>query len=731
MNLKEVYKNFNQERVVGEHNIYLPDPPNFKDIHYKDLSQEKQFFRRTFLPENWKSLPKAERDEFANEQWDIRGREGEKGKGFWFFNNGNLEYMSPNHYFYANWWRIGKTPTPKDYCSDPKDIFFPFFTDGDRDKFYFLDDCFESQSCAGVFTIEPRRFGKTYVAASYQYEKVSKNHESYGGTQSRDDTDSYNVFSKVVFGWRHLPPFFKPVDTGNNNPQTDLVFDEPQKINKKDFDKDYSDVLHSWIDYGNASKGLYDGKEQIINIQDEIGKIEKKRGVDLEARIEVVVECCFKFGEKIGMVIATTTVEEMEKSGGDQAQKLWIQSTTLDVEAKLYPKIFAEGKALSDEGLTTSKLKRWFRPAFKGYLGKNGKDDKAVMLVDRYGYSNEELGREYFVKRRANLKGAKLASEKRKFPITINDCWVSDTRNAAYNIDRLDQQMAHNQTLLPRDKGRRGNFIWKDGIEDGEVVFVDNSEGKWIVSWRPDPTIRNKYTLRGSFKTPSNTDLGCFGLDPYDNKATTDKNNKSNAASYGVRKYDPMQHEWTGIPICEYVERPPLPEIMWEDMILQSVYYGWEILIESNKIGTINHFRRRGYINYLMKRPEETQTEYSKKMEEPGIPMSGDEARLALMYAIESFVETKVGLIEEEGREPRMGNVPFDRLLRQLADFVIGDDWTKYDSMVGLGLALLGNRKFIMKKKPYKSKWNTPKFQRQGDHFVLKTKSPPIPKTKN
>lgn len=703
------YKNFNQTRKIGEHTIFLPDPPNLKDINYKDLPKEQQFYRREFLPDNWNSLPKEERASFANKHWDIRGREGEKGEGFWFWNNGELEWMSPNHYFYANWWKIGKVKIPKEYIFDPRDAYYPFFTDADRDWHYLAEDVYYDKNCGGLFTIEFRRGGKTYRVGCFQYEKVSKTHDAKGGTQSRDDSDSYNVFEKIIFGWRNLPPFFKPVDVGNNNPQTDLVFDEPKKISSKNLQKVYSDILHSWIDYGNASEGYYDGKEQIINIQDEIGKINSKRGINLLERIRVVIECCFIMGEKVGMVLGTTTVEEMEKAGGKQAKELWRRCTTLDEEAKLDSNLFPTGKALDEFGFTQSKMKRYLRPSYKGFLGT---DIDGECLVDRYGNSREEKAKEYFLKRRKNKKGPELASEKRKFPLEISDCWVSDVKKSTYDTDRVEQQLAYNQTI-PAGIVKRGNFIWHSGVEDTFVEWHFAENGRWEIIWLPEVDNRNKWIIKGGKKSPANTDIGCFGLDPYDNKTTID-DRKSNAASYGLRKFDPVNPFDTGIFIAKYVARPELPEIMWEDMIKQAVFYGWEILIESNKIGTINHFRRRGYINYLMFRPEETQTASSKKMEEPGIPMSGDEARQALIYATESYIVNNVGLIEKEGEQPRMGKCYFNELLNDWLEFDFEQKWTKFDSMVGAGLAILGARKFMPIKKEFKKINLFPQYKMVG-----------------
>lgn len=688
--------NFNTERKIGEHTILLPDPPDIKYILYRNLPESEQYFRRTYLPNNWDSLPKEDKNKFANEQWDIRGREGEKGKGLFFFNNGKLEWMSPNHYFYCNWWRIGKVKIPKEYISDPRDMYYPFFTDADRDWHYLADDCYYDRSTGGLFTIEFRRGGKTYRVACYQYEKVSKTHDAKGGIQSRDDNDSYNVFEKVIYGWRNLPPFFKPVDTGNNNPLTSLIFDEPKRISTKNLQKTYSDILHSWIDYGNASEGFYDGKEQIINVQDEIGKINSKRAINLLERIRVVIECCFIMGEKVGMVLGTTTIEEMEKAGGKQAKELWIRCTTIDSEASSLRNIFPTGKALDEFGFTQSKMKRYFRSSTYGYLGI---DIDGECLVDRYGYSRIEKAREYFLKRRANKKGAELASEKRKFPLEISDCWVSDSKKSVFDTTRIEQQIEYNQTL-PNNILVRGNFQWKDGIKDTIVEWHPTPEGKWLVAWLIKFEDRNKWNIVYGKKSPANTDMGCIAADPYDNKVTVD-DRKSDAASYIYRKFDPLNPNETGIFVSEYLCRPKLPEIFWEDMILQSVFFGFEILIENNKIGTINYFRMRGYERYLMERPEETKNESgygSKKEQEKGIAMSGEEARMALIYATESFIASKVGLIEEEGREPYYGKCYFDKLLNQWLDFDFDLKWTAFDAFVAAGLALIGSRKHIPKK---------------------------------
>ena len=691
------YKDFKQERQIGEHTILLPDPPDLNKIHYRDLPKEQQFFRRTYLPNNWSTMPKDDRNEFANWQWDIRGREGEKGEGFWFWNNGKLEWMSPNHYFYCNWWRIGKVQIPKEYFSDARDVYYPFFTDADRDWHYLADYCFDDPSCGGLFSIEFRRGGKTYRMGCYQYEKVSKTHDAKGGTQSRNDTDSYNVFEKVIFGWRNLPPFFKPTDIGNSNPVTSLVFDEPKKINTKSAQKVYSDILHSWIDYGNAKEGYYDGKEQLVNIQDEIGKIEQKTGIDLLERIRVVVECCYIMGKKVGIILASTTVEEMEKKGGKQAKDLWIRSTTIDNEARRYPEIFAKGTALNQSGFTVSKLKRYFRPSYYGYLGDDG---KGTFFVDRYGYSRTELAKAHLIAERENRQGADLAALKRKFPIVVEDCWTSDIKKSAFDTTRIEDQLMHNEMLLPGSSNGelhypvKGNFYWIE--KNKEAGFAPDDNGRWMVTWLPPHKDRNRHYIdEDGYQNPACRDTGCFGLDPYDHRVTA-YNNKSDAASYGVRKYDVLNPSMSMVPVTEYLCRTT-PETMYDDIAKQCVFFGWEVFAENQKPGCVNHFIMNGLDRYLGNTIAEREDEYwhdeTKKNRTYGISLSGTEARGQLMETVESYVYRYVGKLENG----IFGKCYFNNLLNQLKDMEHGDDWTKYDAFVGFGLALLGCKRFTPK----------------------------------
>jgi len=666
-------KDFIRERIIGDYKIILPECPAANKIDNYDLPQSKQKFCRSDVPKDFKSWAPEKRKEYIAREWDRRLN------GYWFYNNGNIEFITGINYFYISWWRINTG--------------YPLFTDADRDFFYVWDMCEKDVLCDGLIYITHRGEGKTYKATCILYEPISRRTNVIATIQSKTEPDARKVFNKLVQSWKYLPSFFKPIDTGVSRPAKVLEFMEPSVRTSKTQEKITSDVLDSFLSYLSSGEVAGDGDNYHRILQDEIGKTIE---VNVDDRMKVMRETLRagrgKYGR--GKILATTTVEEMEKKGGKNCKLVWDKSNP---------------QKRDGNGYTVSGLYRLFKPSDYGYIEiMNGES-----FIDEYGYSLREKAKNFFLNKRLALKGSDLNSEKRKFPLEEKDIWVSDTKKAVYDIQKIEQQMEYNQNL-----GNilvRGNFYWIGGIQYGTVGWNPDDNGKWLLSWLPPNELRNKSIVRNGKKAPGNTDLSCAGLDPYDNNTTAD-DRRSDAASYVYRKFDPIDPYDTGIFVCEYVNRPNKSEIMFEDMLMQSIFYGHEILIESNKIGCINFFLSKGYENYLMRRPEETQTVSSRKMAEDwGIPMSGSESRQSLVYATESYIINRVGLIQEEGKQPYMGKCYFNRLLQTWLDYDVDDDWTKYDSMVGAGLALLGGRKYISKKKVIKNLNLFPQYRINGD----------------
>jgi len=643
----------------------LPIPPPHKEIDNHKKKIKDQRFEPPVIPDGFDLDDPSEEDiAFIDREWDRREN------GYWFYNNGNLEYITGLHYFYLSYWKI---PVVID---GRKKLGLPSFVDSDRDYFYLWNKCIIDPNCFGLIYVTNRRDGKTHRANCTLYEGASKTEEAEVGIQSKTNSDAKAVFNKLVKSWQSnklvkswqsIHPMWKPIDVGDSKPSTKLEFNEPAKRNTKNQKKVYGEVLRSEITYQNVKDEAYDGYGLFLYLMDEYGKTVDG---DVYNRWNIVKEC-FSDGSTItGKAILTTTVEELERKGGINALKIWQESDYYD-------------KGIT--GRTKSGLYRAFKPAS---YGLRGVDEKGVPFIDEYGYSDVERTKNYHLKVRSTLSGEALSSYKRKYPLNEDEAFMMDAKDSPFDIGRVQDQITFNNhnNIEPV----RGNFAWANGQPDTKVVWHPDPNGRWLVDWHPKAEHRNKFTIVNGYKKPTGTTV-VSGVDPFDHKTTTDSR-KSDAACYSLRKYDPMNPGGSNKFISEYVNRPSTPEMFYEDILMQNVYFSSEVLIENNKPGILNYFRMRGYYGYLMKRPESTQTKFSKKSEEPGIPMTGDAARDALINALVTYIYDNIGYNQDEDT---YGSCPFNHLLNDWVKFDVGK-WTDYDSTVASGLAVLASLKPIV-----------------------------------
>jgi hypothetical protein len=146
----------------------------------------------------------------------------------------------------------------------------------------------------------------------------------------------------------------------------------------------------------------------------------------------------------------------------------------------------------------------------------------------------------------------------------------------------------------------------------------------------------------------------------------------------------------------EYIARPQTAEIFFEDILMALHFYGMPLLAENNKPRLLYYLKRRGYRGYSMNRPDKVWNKLSAAEKEiGGIPNSSEDIRQAHAAAIESYINSYVGIKADDTH----GDLYFNETLNDWAKFDINKR-TKFDAAISSGLAVMACNKNLYAPKP-------------------------------
>ena len=674
---------------IGDIYIQLPKKPKKQDILFHDKPKAMQMWQRLPVPvelsrirsmDEWYEMPSEFKKRFSPY---IEGEFRRRREGLWFWNNGVATYITGRHYMMLQWSKL--------------DIGYGYYLEFQRRLFVHFCAIENDPRAIGQNYVKCRRSGYTNMSAAILVDEGTQVKEKLLGIQSKTGKDAQeNIFmKKVVPIYTSYPFFFKPIQDGTTNPRMELAFREPSKrITKKNKTTSKGEALNTVINWKNTTNNAYDGEKLHMLYLDESGKWEKPTDIREAWRIE---RTCLIVGRKIiGKCLMGSTVNPMDK-GGKQYKEIWRDSDPSERNAN---------------GRTKTGLYRFFMPAYEsleGFFDQYGNPvvedpEKPVLGID--GDMITIGAKTYLKNERDALKddARELNEFIRQFPFTIDEAMRDSIEGSTFNVGKIYEQVSYNQELFPNPVVQ-GNFSWKDGVKDTEVIFSPDKNGRWMISWMPPKEIRNKYTIQYGKKTPSNAHIGVGGVDSYDLDSTVD-NRGSKGACHLYNKFNMSAP--SNIFVAEYASRPPLARIFYEDILMAAVFYGYPLLIENNKYGIVRYFESRGYEEYVMKRPEHLKSpNAASNTKTRGIPSNSVDVIQAHAQAIEAYVEEHVGI---NGQTGEMGKMYFDRTLEDWIGYKI-DNRTKYDLTISSGLALLGAQKFKQEKK--KSDFNGKQFFRK------------------
>ena len=671
--------------------IQLPQKPDDKEILFSDLPQSEQYWKRQEIPEALERIRSM--DEWAEQPSNFRKtyrpyieREFKRRReGIWMYIDGEATYITGDHYMLLQWTKIDGS-------------FYGYYLAFQRKLQIHAEACEVDPRCVGQNYVKCRRSGYTNIAVGKLLNKGTQVKDKLLGIMSKTGKDAQdNIFmKKVVSMYRHFPFFFKPIQDGTTNPRVELAFREPsKKITKNNKTANAGEALNTIINWRNTVNNAYDGERLYYMFLDEAGKWEKPANIREAWRIN---RTCLIVGRKIvGTALVGSTVNPMDK-GGQQFKGLWEDSDPSERNAN---------------GRTRSMLYRMFIPAYEaleGFFDIYGNPiiedpEEPVLTID--GEYVSIGARTYLNNERKALKddANELNEVVRQFPFSPQEAFRDSIESSLFNLGKIYEQIEYNDMMYPKPTVT-GNFQWKGGEMDSKVEFVPNPEGRWVLSWTPPSDQTNiKTKHRNGHWTAPHPNLGVGGVDSYDLDATVDGRGSKGACHF-YNKFS--MNEASNVFVAEYCSRPPMAKIFYEDILMAAVYFGYPILIENNKYGIARYFEERGYLEYLLDRPEHLGGA-SSKSKTKGIPSNSAEVIQAHAMAIEAYIHNYVG----ENTEGNMGKMYLERTLEDWVGFKI-DNRTKFDLSISSGLCLLAAQ--VKRKKVAKSDFSAKKFFRRYSH---------------
>ena len=642
-----------------------------REEYPKELNKIKSVFEWNKYPEHFKERWY----EYIDEEFKRRD------EGHWFNNKGVATYLTGTHYMYLQWSKI--------------DVGAADFRESNRLFFIFWEACKADSRSYGMCYLKNRRSGFSFMASGETVNLATISSDARFGILSKSGADAKKMFTdKVVPISINYPFFFRPIQDGMDRPKTELAYRIPaSKLTRRKLDQGENpeelEGLDTTIDWKNTGDNSYDGEKLKLLVHDESGKWERPDNILNNWR---VTKTTLRLGSRVvGKCMMGSTSNSLDK-GGENFKKLYYDS---DVTKR------------NRNGQTKSGLYSLFIPMewnYEGFIDTYGVpvfDTPGKEVEGPYGEIIDQGVIEHWQNEVDGLKTDQdgLNEYYRQFPRTEQHAFRDEAKESLFNLTKIYEQIDNNEEVKYSSLLTRGNFQWRNGVKDTVVEFTPNTNGRFLISWVPPVNLQNRVIIKDGVKYPGNEHIGAFGCDSYDISGTVDGKG-SKGSLHGLTKFS-MENAPANRFFLEYIARPQTAEIFFEDVLMALAFYGMPILAENNKPRLLYYLKRRGYRRFSMNRPDKVWNKLSVAEKEiGGIPNSSEDIKQAHAAAIEYYIETFVGNLENG-----YGDMYFQETLEDWAKFNINNR-TKHDASISSGLAIMACNK--NKYTPVAQKRNNP-----------------------
>lgn len=601
-----------EHEKIPDRLVLLEENIRRKRLRDRGRKESKFVFEKLVIDNIWGELEDNTKDYRYEINW-IKRMWYYRQYGKWYFINGKATFLDPSHWYYLNWF-------PLEGVKENEGL--PAYRDRDRKWFHaqkyalttteapaldysgnliYLDDStlkmrnMGARTVFGTNILKGRRFGDTSKGLSIILDLGTCNYEFYNGIQGNKETTAEGIFKeKLLFAYKKMPFFFLP-EMPNLNHASELIFTSPE----------FRGGLNSKIDYATTAKRhYYDSKKLTIIYVDEVGKTE---GESVDRRHEVLKRCISP-GTKIqGLIINTSTVDDMSLDSAKEFEKL---SRASHFEDRL------------PNGQTKSGLINIYFPSYESYEGFIGRFGEPIIdspTKDQIPYMGRIVRndrgkimgcKEYLENIENELRESgdmmRLTEFQRMNPKIWKDCWANIGKNFFFNTDIL-RARASFLASQKEDKLIRGNFIWTEGFGSNVEFVEDQINGRFIKSMDIEPRRRSQSIFDGLYKRPAYKDIFIASSDAF-RLEKTDGYRMSKGSGAVLYMHDPnldskdidIRDYKTNRFVCTYLYRPMTKDEYCEDMLKMAVYWN-ALMFAENNIDIVNdYFIRKGYKGYLL-----------------------------------------------------------------------------------------------------------------------------------
>ena len=680
--------------------IGLPETPkDRKKILNWDKTSINQKFKHIPLPDglNDKTQYQEQYKEYITEEISRRKN------GVFVYIKGTPVYLSGLSYYLYQWCKL--------------DEGYPNFRVIQNELMLFWEACKADNRCYGVCYVKNRRFGWSTICDAELVYSGTQHKNKKLGIVSKTSGDAKEMFDIAFDIFKRLPPFFQP----NWDKQTSSRI--IMKKSGKASDYDMAEGIDTYIiHYSTALNSMDGGKKVFRSAVDECGKFPKDVPFNKYWKI---IKTSHRQGSRIvGKAMLGSTVNS-KKKGGAEFEDIYTQSNQFERNANQQ---------------TASGLYKLFIPAYLGFEGKYDVygfsivDTPEVKTLTDEGTYTKVGAKEYLLNEAKALERnpEDLNEQYRQFPFTEKDAFRDESGDCEFNIIKLSEQVDHNkeeldeiyngEKILGNNDIERGNFMWKGGVRDTEVVWNPNPEGRFWIKRECHPPIEYRNKKEKKFYngilawSPIGAHLGAFGVDPYNRDKSADGRGSKGAIHLSTTTNTSSLPNETFI--LEYIDRAKKVTIFFEEVLMAMVYYSIPMLSELSNEAFLQFVLDRGYRHYSLNNPFKAYHELNpteKKL--GGAPPQNTKIADQQFYAIESFIEDYIGVAHDNRNRQKgeMGNMPFSRTLEQWKEVDLKDR-TKYDAYISSSLSRLGCQRRIKKEAPKNQKRRNPfqKYDNEG-----------------